>query len=425
MSNQKGWQLAAYLFTRRVLQPIMPLILSHRLRSGKEDPTRILEKLGHPTQSRPTGRVVWVHAVGLGEVLAVRPLITQMQAAAPDLSFIITSTARSSAIVLANNLPERCIHQFLPLDGPTFVRKFLDYWKPDLAIWSEQDLWPGTIHDCAARQIPLAYVNARMNNESHRRKAWFSGLYRDTYARFAIVAAQDAITACNLRHMGVPAPILTGSLKPAAAPLAVDQLALTQIHTDLAERKIWVAASTHAADEAVIFAAQKILQAQNASWLVIIAPRLPQRRAEIETAMQNAGLTYATRSKCEQPIATQPIWLADSFGELGLWFRLANSAFIGGSFGGIGGHNPWEAISLARAVHHGPDTQNFKSDYAQLSDFKLSTLILDTENCAEDLAQAVQHASTLDKTAIAIVKQAQEALKPLATNLINLIKATK
>ena len=408
-----------------MLQPILPLILDRRLRSGKEDPSRISEKLGLPTQSRPNGRVVWVHAVGLGEVLAIRPLITQMQAVAPDLSFIITSTAKSSAYVLANNLPERCVHQFLPLDGPTFVHRFLNYWQPDLAIWSEQDLWPGAIHDCAVRKIPLAYVNARMNCKSYRRRAWFSGLYRATYARFAIVAVQDAITASNLQRLGVQKSIVTGSLKPAAAPLAVDQSALDQISSDLIDRKIWMAASTHVADEAVIFAAQKILQVKDPSWLVIVAPRLPQRRAEVETAIQNAGLTYATRSSCEQPVATQSVWLADSFGELGLWFRLANSAFIGASFGGLGGHNPWEAICLARPVCHGPDTQNFKSDYTQLAHLGLSTLIADTKNCAEDLAQAVQNASTLDQTAIVIIKQAQESLRPLANDLVQLIKATK
>ncbi len=165
-----GLQLRAYLAARVLAQPLMRRALRRRMARGKEDPARIGERLGQATAPRPEGEVVWVHAVGLGEVLALRPLILALQERAPGLSFVVTSVARSSAQVIAANLPPRCTHQFLPLDGRDFVAAFLDHWRPALSIWSEQDLWPGAIHDCAARGIPLAYVNARMNAESLRRR---------------------------------------------------------------------------------------------------------------------------------------------------------------------------------------------------------------------------------------------------------------
>jgi 3-deoxy-D-manno-octulosonic-acid transferase len=424
VSGPRGWQLMTYLVLRRALEPLMYLILQRRLSAGKEDPARVYEKLGRTTQVRPNGTVVWLHAVGLGEVLALRPLIKLMQESSPELSFVVTSTARSSANVMAKNLPARCVHQFLPLDGPTFVSNFLNHWRPNLAIWSEQDLWPGAIHDCAARGIPLAHVNARMNDESHRRKARFSGLYRDTFACFSLVAAQDSQTADNLREMGVKAPVVTGSLKPAAAPLAVDTVALERFTEALADRRIWVAASTHLADENVAFAAQKILAADDPSWLLVVAPRFPERRAEVASALQRAGLTHATRSQNEHPNSTQDVWLADSFGELGLWYRLGKSAFIGGSFAGLGGHNPWEAICLSCPVFHGPDIQNFAADYAELDRLSLSHQVQDDPSNAEDLAREVQCASVIKDQARTAVKKARENLKPLVNTLTDLIKAT-
>ncbi len=290
----------AYMALRVLAQPLMRRALRRRLARGKEDPARMGERLGQPTAPRPEGRVVWVHAVGLGEVLALRPLIQAMQAEAPDLSFVITSVARSSAQVIAGNLPPRCTHQFLPLDGRDFVAAFLDHWRPALSVWSEQDLWPGAIHDCAARGIPLAYVNARMNAASLRRRRRVAGLYRDVLARFALVAAQDEETAASLRSLGAD-PVVTGSLKPAAAPLAAEAADVDRLSAALQGRRVWVAASTHAADEAVLIPAQVALWQADPAWLMILAPRLPQRGDDIAAALMAAGLPFARRSAGQVP----------------------------------------------------------------------------------------------------------------------------
>ena len=425
MATRKAghWQLRAYLAARILLQPIMHWILKRRLKRGKEEPERVGEKLGNPTLPRPDGQLVWMHAVGLGELLALRPLILAMQSNEPKLNFLITSTARSSARVIGSNLPPRTVHQFLPLDGPRFIRRFLDHWRPNLSIWSEQDLWPGAIHDADARGIPLAYVNARMSSEAGERRARLKGLYGAVLDLFTLISAQDEGSAASITALGGTVNGPNCNLKPAAQPLAADEDALRSFQTTLSGRDVWVAASTHAPDEDVVLRAQALLSAKNPAALLILAPRQPDRAAEIAKAMDAAGLTYATRSAGDVPEDATQVFLADSFGELGLWYRLARTAFIGASFGGLGGHNPWEAICLGVTVVAGPDTQNFRSDYATLIAKRLCHRLTPGDDAASELADAIlrDDAALRAQLAQATVEEAREALTPLARDLVGMV----
>ena len=418
-----GLQLRGYLILRRVLQPVMRRVLAGRICKAKENAARAGERLGIATQVRPTGRVVWMHAVGLGEVLALRPLIVGMQQVAPDLNFVITSTARSSADVLGQNLPANTVHQFLPLDGPTYMAKFLDHWQPCLSIWSEQDIWPGAIHDCAARDIPLAYVNGRMDNKSTAKRARLAGLYKKVFGLFDLITVQDEQTAENLSSLGGRDVRVTGSLKPAAEPLSVDVGMLATLQVALEGRKIWVAASTHYEDEAVLIDAQWELVKRDPSWLLILAPRAPARGDEIEGALVQAGLTCTRRSKGGQPDPSHSVWIVDSFGELGLWYRLAAAAFVGGSYGSLGGHNPWEAICLNLLVCHGPNVANFAKDYEVLDYSGASQPLPDDASSVPALVDFVVQSQTTQANVGALVEDAKAALKPLVKDLIVMIRA--
>lgn len=414
----------AYLLARRILQPVMPMVLRRRLRHGKEDPARMAEKLGQPTQARPTGPLIWIHAVGLGEVLALRPLIDAFQQLRPGVTVLLTSTARSSAQVIGANLPPGAVHQMLPLDGPRFMRAFLDHWRPDLSIWSEQDLWPGAVHDTAARGIPLAYVNARMNAASYAKRARIAGIYRATLARFSRVYAQDTASADHLRRLGAPDVRLMRSLKPAAQPLHADAGELARLGGILAGRKVWVAASTHAGDEAVVIAAHAQLYAQDPAWLLVLVPRVPAREAEVGVALTASGLGFAQRSLGQTPDAQTAVLLADTFGELGLWYRLAQCAFVGGSFGGLGGHNPWEAVCLGLPVLSGPDTANFQADYADLAALGVGQVLPEVDP-AKALAEAVLRSKEdgqLDAVHV-LIDTAREEVALLARDLMSLMKA--
>ena len=361
-----GAMLRAYLLALRGIGPFLPGYLRRRLKRGREDPIRWREKLGEAGLSRPDGTVVWFHAVGLGEVMALRGLIRAMGNARPDLSFLVTSSARSSAQAFAGNMPPRTQHQFLPLDAPGFASRFLDHWRPDLSIWAEQDLWPGLVVASAKRGIPLALINARMNARAFASRKRIGSIYSDLYARFAHISAQDADTARHLQALGARGVGVTGSIKVGAGPLA-DQLEKRMVLEPLRkERKPWCAASSHAADEAVAIAAQAALFAGDPARLLIIAPRDPARREEIIAACVAAGLSVAIRSQGDLPRASDAVYLADTFGEMGLWYRLCPVALVGGSLGDTGGHNPWEPAHLGCAVLHGPNVANFAGDYAAL-----------------------------------------------------------
>lgn len=404
-----SWQLAAYRGATRALTPLAALLLRRRLARGKEDPARWREKLGQASLPRPEGRLIWLHAVGLGEVLALRGLIAEMSRQAPDLSFLVTSSARSSAQVMEANLPPRTQHQFLPLDAPRFLRRFLNHWRPDLSIWAEQDLWPGAVAAADAAGVPLALVNARMNAESFDRRARARGLYADLLARFRLVAAQDAETARHLAALGAPSPQVTGSLKAAAPPLAVDDARLADLRAQLAGRKLWLVASAHFEETAL---ALDLLPEDR---LLVIVPRDVAHGPGIAERARGLGRKATLQSAGEPP--SGEVHIADAYGELGLWYRLAPVALIGGTFGPVQGHNPWEAAALGCAVLHGACTANFAADYAALDAAEAARLVRKADLPA---AVAADH-SAMAARAKALSDAAQGSLAPLARALLGLL----
>ena len=418
-ASQTGLSLRAYMAASHGLTVIAPYLLRRRVERGKEDTDRMGENLGFATQARPTGRLIWMHAVGLGEVLALRGLINAMAGEDPAASYLVTSTARSSAQVMAANLPARTQHQFLPLDAPPYVARFLDHWRPDLSIWAEQEVWPRAVVMASARGIPVAMVNARLTDASTRRRLRVRGLYADLFARMSLIAAQDAPSAARLQALGAPDVRVAGAFKLAAPPLSCDATELANLRQALAGRSVWVAASTHAGDEAEAIAAQTRLFGQDARRLLILVPRDPGRAPDIGLALSSAGLSHVLRSAGQKPGASEAVWIADSYGELGLWYRLAGAALIGGGFDAIGGHNPWEAAALGAAILHGPDTSNFSGDYALLHQADAARQVgpgaLGDALLADDLPRMALRAAQ-------IVESSQQALGPLARDLLALMR---
>lgn len=388
-----GAVLRAYLLAVRAFGPCLPTYLRRRLKRGREDPARWHEKLGEAGLPRPDGPLVWLHAVGLGEVMALRGLIAAMGRARPDLSFLVTSSALSSAVAFAGNTPPCTQHQFLALDAPGPVARFLDHWRPDLSVWAEQDLWPGLVVAAHRRGIPLALINARMNARAFAARRRFRSLYSDLYARFAHISAQDAGTAQHLQHLGAASVTVTGSLKAGAGPLADQPDMRVSLAAAFDGRRLWCAASSHLADETVALAAQRVLFAQDLRHLLIIAPRDPARRDAIVSACADTELKVALRSTGVLPATTDAVYLADTYGDMGLWYRLCPAALVGGAMGDTGGHNPWEAAYLGSSVLHGPNVANFTDDYAALHAAGAATEISD----ATGLVGALQNPGLADK----------------------------
>jgi 3-deoxy-D-manno-octulosonic-acid transferase len=304
--------LAIYQGATALITPLLPWHLKRRQSSGKEHPKRWREKLGQAGAPRPDGQVIWINAVGLGEVMALRGLIAALQAARPELNFLVTSSTLASAETFEKNLPPRTLHQFLPLDTPLYTKRFLDHWQPNLALWSEQDIWPGIVTQAARRRIPQALINLRMAPASFRRKRMARLLFRALYQKFDLISAQDAQSAAAVTDLSQRQDIqIGGSLKPHCPPLAYKATAQQEFLEQVGQRPIWLAASCHAADEDIALQVQRQLVEEGGSQLLILAPRFPGRRDEILAKL--AGLPHAQRSRGETPNAQTQVYLADTF----------------------------------------------------------------------------------------------------------------
>jgi 3-deoxy-D-manno-octulosonic-acid transferase len=352
------WRWAA-----AALAPLLPLHLRRRAARGKEDAARIAERYGHGA-ARPPGRLLWLHAASVGETLSVLPLIAALAARDPALRFLVTTGTVTSAGLLAQRLPgalaPRVAHRFVPLDVPRWVARFLAGWRPDAAVFVESELWPNLVAAAAARGIPLALVNARISDRSARWWRRAPGLARQVLSAFRLVLAQTEADAARLRALGAAGATCPGNLKYAAAPLPADPAELARLSALLAGRTAWVAASTHPGEEALALEAQRRLadaQPDLPGLLAIIVPRHPERGAAV--AALAGDLPVARRAAGQDPAPGTAVLVADTLGELGLWYRLARVAFVGGSLVPHGGQNPLEPARLGCPVVTGPHTWNF------------------------------------------------------------------
>ena len=414
-----GWQLTTYRFVTRAIPLFAGTILKRRRARGKEDPMRWREKLGRPSAVRPSGTLVWLNAVGLGEVLALRGLISAMAAQNPTAHFLVTSSTRASMQVFQGNLPPRTQHQFLPLDAPHYVARFLRHWQPNLVIWAEQELWPNAAVQANSAGVALAMVNARMNAAAFARRQHGRGLFAEVLGKFDFVAAQDDTSARHLAALGARKVHVFPSLKTAAPTLDVNSANLVLHLSQVEGRKVWLLASSWPEDEEVALCAHAQLLEDDSTALLIIAPRVISRAACIVTTAAQHGL----RAQCKTaaPLITPDVqvYVADTFGEMGLWYRLCRTALIGGSFGPNEGHNPWEAAVLGCAILHGPRTDNFANDYAQLDAAHAAICVLDTTSL---LAALQDDHAEMAARAEGLISSVKDNLAPLAAQLLALIR---
>jgi 3-deoxy-D-manno-octulosonic-acid transferase len=342
-----------------VLGPAVRLYLGHRIRQGKEDALRFPEREGRPSRVRPPGPLLWIHAASIGEAVSTLALIDRLAGERPALNMLVTTGTVTSARLLATRLPTgHAWHQYVPVDRPLYVRRFLAHWKPDLALWVESELWPNLIVETRRRGIPLLLVNGRMSMGSYRRWSRLPALIRPLLQGFDLCVAQDAIQAERFARLGAPRTLTVGDLKSAAAPLPVDASAFAALAAAIGIRPRWLAASTHEGEEDMAADAHTLLRRRFPELLTVIAPRHPARGADIAESLIRRGLRVSRRSESQPIDSRTDIYLADTLGELGLLYRIAGLAFIGGSMGGAGGHNPLEAALLDCAILHGPDMAN-------------------------------------------------------------------
>ena len=356
--------LRAYRLLTTAAAPLAPLLFSYRLRRGKEDSARLSERRGKAGIPRPSGRLVWLHGASVGEITAVLPLIGRL--CADGFAVLVTSGTTTSAELSQQRLPQGAVHQFVPLDVPKFVDRFLDHWRPDLALFVESDLWPNLVLASAARAVPLVLLNGRLSQRSFARWRRIPQTIGAVLKQFDLCLAQSPADAERYSQLGGKHVGMTGNLKLDVPAPPAEAAQLEALRSAIGGRPVVVAASTHPGEEAAALDAHHGLRRRFPALLTIIVPRHPHRGAETAELARTAALTPALRSRGEMPETHTDIYVADTMGELGLFYRLAPVVFMGGSLVERGGQNPIEPIKLGAAITHGPHVWNFADIYSAL-----------------------------------------------------------
>jgi 3-deoxy-D-manno-octulosonic-acid transferase len=364
MASSLPMTLRVYRRLSAAAVPLTAVMIKRRLKQGKEDPARIDERRGITGDVRPHGPLVWIHGASVGEVLAAAGLIERLRAA--NLRILLTSGTVTSAGIAAKRFPPDVIHQYVPYDSPRYVARFLDHWQPSLALFIESDLWPNLILAGAARRLPMVLINGRMSHRSFPRWRMMSGTIEALLGRFDVCLAQSELDAERFASLGSRNVVTTGNLKLDVQAPPADNARLERLMAVTRGRPVIVAASTHAGEEEILLETHRELAGYFPGLLTVIVPRHPNRGETIAGIIAASGLHVSLRSHEDLPTATTDIYVADTMGELGLFYRLAPIVFMGGSLVEHGGQNPIEAVKLGAAIAHGPHVFNFTDVYDAL-----------------------------------------------------------
>jgi 3-deoxy-D-manno-octulosonic-acid transferase len=384
--------IAAYRALTWAAGPLIHRYMQRRLNAGREDPQRFRERFGDASATRPDGPLVWLHASSVGESLSMLSLIERLRRERPEVVILMTSGTVSSARILENRLPPGVIHQFVPVDRMSWVRRFLDHWQPDLVLWVESEFWPGVLSEVKRRAIPAMLMNARISARSWRGWRRAPCMIRRILQTFDLCMAQTELDAERLRDLGAVNIACPGNLKFAAEPLPADPDTLAALEAATAARPRWLAFSTHPGEEETIAAAHRILVRNLPDILTIIVPRHPARGPEIEKILAASGTPVSVRSRSQLLDKDIGFLLADTMGELGLFFRLTDIAFVGGSLVPHGGQNPIEPARLGCAIVHGPHMENFLAIEGELNTAGASSVATTAEEIAREVGTLLSNA---------------------------------
>lgn len=376
--------LGAYNILMRASTPFLQRYLQKRARAGKEDTARSGERRGIAGLPRPVGHLVWFHAASVGESLSLLSLIGQTRKSYPEMHVLVTTGTVTSAKLMAERLPAGAIHQYVPVDHPDWVARFLDHWQPDLALWAESEFWPNLLLAVQKRNIPAVLLNARMSKDSFRTWSRVKGTAAKLLSTFDLCLAQNTAEAERLKNLGARHVKVSANLKYAAAPLPFDTAALENLQAQIGVRPVILWASTHPGEEAMAARVHQALGAQASDLLTIVVPRHPARGADITADITAAGLVVSRRSADDALTPQTQVYIADTLGELGLFYHACKHVVMGGSFADIGGHNPIEPAQYGDVIFFGPMTYNFLTI---IEDFRQAKAVVEVKDEADLIAK--------------------------------------
>ncbi len=397
-----------YYILSFLISPLIPLVLKMRELKGKEEPGRMRERLGYASIPRPNGALLWFHAASMGEAASIVPVLKQLCERYPDIHILLTTVTVTSAKNIAPRLPSRAFHQFVPVDTPQAMGRFLKHWKPDMAFWVESEFWPNMILGTQKTGCPMYLLNARVSRRSSERWYRLRSLIQPMLDAFVLILAKSDTDASRLKNLGAERVDVKGNLKFSAPALEADPKITGEIISKIrSDHSVWVAASTHAGEEEVIAEVHHKLKESYPRLLTVIVPRHAHRGQEIAEMMKGRGLRVAQRSKEEEVETDTDIYVADTMGELGIFYRVSDIVFIGGSLIPHGGQNPFEPARLDCAIIYGPHMDNFLEFCHELESSEGALKI----HTGEELAARVDDLLRDHDRQEALAQAAREAVK--------------
>ena len=376
------YKILIYLFS-----PLIFVYLWIRYLKNKEDHHRFSERLGKAKKARPTGPLIWMHGASVGECLSMMPLIKKILRENARAHVMVTSGTVTSAKLMAERLPERAFHQYIPVDFPFAADRFVRHWQPDAVLWFESDFWPNLLNRIHQAGVPLVLLNGRISDRSFAR--WQKALWfiRPIQKLFTLSFGQTAEDARRLSVLGAPEVVSVGNLKFAATVPPFDRTVLADLLNQIGNRPRFCAGSTHHPEENFIADIHQAMKNNTPDFLTILSPRHPVRTDEIEKMLKGRGLTVARRSRNEKITPQTDVYLADTIGEMGLIYQLADFVFVGGSLIPFGGQNMLEPMRLRRTVFIGPYAFNFKEIVARA---KQENALIEVQSTAELIGNLMQ-----------------------------------
>lgn len=380
-----------------ILYPlVIKRYINKRKENGKEDVKRFNERVGRPTMPRPEGKLIWLHGASVGESVSMLPLIQRILDTYPEAHVMVTTGTVTSADVMQKRLPERAFHQFIPIDNPIFTTRFVRHWQPDVALWFESELWPAVLSSIKRKNIPLILINGRISNKSFKRWQQFDFISKELLNCFTLCLGQSEEDAYRLRVLGAQNSICLGNLKYAGLPLPIDEAKRAEFVEQAGKRRMWLASATHDDEEVRIAKVHKRLKQKFPDLLTVIAPRHPQRGDEIQEKINSLELKTALRSKNEKITPETDVYIANTIGEMGIWYDVINIVFIGGSLIPHGGQNFMEPSRVRDAVIVGPHMHNFTDAMNRAKKADAVIQVTDTEELEETVAGLFENKELLD-----------------------------
>jgi len=364
---------------------LSPIIIIFRIYKNKEHKVRYKEKFSIPSKQRDEGNLIWFHGASVGEILSIIPLIENYEKDKSINQILITSSTLSSSKVLKKFKFKKTIHQFYPIDHFFFTAKFLNYWRPSVAIFIESEIWPCMFGKLKSRKIPLVLLNARLTKKTFTRWIKIKNFSQEIFNKITIAYPQNIETKIFLKKLNTKKIKNIGNLKFAENDDVKNNTINNKLKFQFKTKKIWVASSTHPSEE--IFCAKTHIELKKKikNIVTIIIPRHIHRANEIISELENFNLKVVTHNSNKKNLKDIDVYIVDTFGETKKFHKIGCSVFLGGSIIKRGGQNPLEAARYGARILHGPNIDNFKDVYKKLSHLKVSKKI----NTPKELASMI------------------------------------